>query len=117
MLPQTVTATMSDNTNVMALAKYTVAKLKLYAGYEWMQFAPPSDPFTVAGTGFTTVVGDFVCFECATLLEAQISPVGPLARAPALGRFLHTGGSQVQSLSPTIKTKGFRHRNEGIAAP
>jgi hypothetical protein len=47
MLPQTVTATLSDNTNVMLLAKYTVEKLKLYAGYEWMQFAPPGDPFTV----------------------------------------------------------------------
>jgi predicted porin len=33
---------------------------------EWMQFAPPSDPFTVAGTGFTTIVGDFVCLDCAT---------------------------------------------------
>jgi hypothetical protein len=32
---------------------------------EWMQFAPPSDPFTVAGTGFTTIVGDFVCLDCA----------------------------------------------------
>jgi len=66
MLPQTVTATLSDNTNVMVLAKYTVEKLKLYAGYEWMQFAPPSDPFNVAGTGFTTIVGDFVCLDCAT---------------------------------------------------
>jgi predicted porin len=64
MLPQTVTATLSDNTNVMLLAKYTVEKLKLYAGYEWMQFAPPSDPFTVSGSGFTTIVGDFVCFDC-----------------------------------------------------
>jgi hypothetical protein len=66
MLPQTVTATLSDNTNVMMLAKYTVKKLKLYAGYEWMKFAAPSDPFTVAGTGFTTVVGDFVWLDCAT---------------------------------------------------
>jgi hypothetical protein len=32
MLPQTVTATLSDNTNVMVLAKYTIEKLKLYAG-------------------------------------------------------------------------------------
>jgi predicted porin len=44
MLPQTVTAALSDNTNVMLLAKYTLEKLKLYAGYEWMQFAPPSNP-------------------------------------------------------------------------
>jgi predicted porin len=31
-----------------------------------MQFASPSDPFTVPGTGFTTIVGDFVCLDCAT---------------------------------------------------
>ena len=64
MLPQALTATISDNTSVMALAKYTVEKLKLYAGYEWMQFAPPSDPFTVPHTGFTDIAGDFVCFDC-----------------------------------------------------
>jgi predicted porin len=68
MLSQTVTATLSDNTNVMVLAKYTTEELKLYAGYEWMQFAPPSNPFTVAGTGFTTIVGDFVCLDCATAI-------------------------------------------------
>jgi predicted porin len=40
MLPQTLTATLSDNTAAMAAAKYTVDRLKLYAGFEWMQFAP-----------------------------------------------------------------------------
>jgi len=48
----------------MAAAKYTVDRLKLYAGFEWMQFAPPSDPFAVAGTGFTDVGRDFVCVAC-----------------------------------------------------
>jgi predicted porin len=66
MLPQTQTATLSDNTSVMLLAKYTVDRLKLYAGYEWMQFAPPSDPFSVPHTGFTDIAGDFICFECNT---------------------------------------------------
>ena len=56
-LPQTYTATISDNTNVMALAKYTNGPLKLYAGYEWMQFAPPSDK----QTSFTDIAGNFVC--------------------------------------------------------
>lgn len=64
MLPQILTATLSNNTNVMALAKYTVDRLKLYAGYEWVQFAPPSDPFTIAGSGFTDNAGDFVCLGC-----------------------------------------------------
>ena len=66
MLPQTMTATLSNNTSVMALAKYAVDRLKVYFGYEWMQFAPPSDPFTIPHTGFTNNAGDFVCFECNT---------------------------------------------------
>ncbi len=39
-------ATISDQTSFMALAKYAVAPvpLTLYAGFEWIQFAPPSDP-------------------------------------------------------------------------
>jgi predicted porin len=51
-------ATISDNTNVMLLAKYTIDRLKLYAGYEWMQFAPPSDPNI---SSFYDVAGDLVC--------------------------------------------------------
>jgi predicted porin len=66
MLPQTLTATLSDNTAVMTTAKYAVDKLTLYAGFEWMQFAPPSDPFTVVGTGFTNIAGDVLCFGCNT---------------------------------------------------
>jgi hypothetical protein len=31
-----------------------------------MQFAPPSDAYTVAGTGFTDIGGNFVCFACNT---------------------------------------------------
>lgn len=48
-----VTATISDNTNVMAVAKYTASRLKLYAGYEWIRFANPSDPVS----GFTDISG------------------------------------------------------------
>lgn len=44
--PQYLAATISNQTGVMALAKYDVSPLKLYAGYEWIQFAPPSDPQT-----------------------------------------------------------------------
>ena len=58
-------ATLSDNTNVMLNAKYTMEKLTLYSGYEWIQFQNPSDPFTIPGTGFTDVAGDFVCFGIA----------------------------------------------------
>ncbi len=39
-----LSATISDNTNVMVLAKYTIDKIKLSAGYEWVHYAPSSDP-------------------------------------------------------------------------
>jgi hypothetical protein len=55
-LPQTLTATISNNQNVMLLSKYTVGPLKLYAGYEWYQLAPPSDPVNKV-TGFTDIGG------------------------------------------------------------
>ncbi len=55
-LPQTLTATISNNQSVMALAKYGVGPLKVYAGYEWYQLAPPSDPVNTV-TGFTNIGG------------------------------------------------------------
>ncbi len=39
-------AQISNQTSFMALAKYTAAPVTLYGGYEWIQFAPPSDPQT-----------------------------------------------------------------------
>jgi predicted porin len=41
-----VSGTVSDNTSVMLLAKYTYGPVKLYGGYEHMQFANPHDPLT-----------------------------------------------------------------------
>ena len=55
-LPQTLTATISNNQSVMLLSKYTVGKLRLFAGYEWYQLAPPSDPVNTA-TGLTNIGG------------------------------------------------------------
>jgi predicted porin len=49
----TLSATISDNTSVVAVAKYTVDRLKLSGGYEWIQFANPSDP----QTSFTDLSG------------------------------------------------------------
>jgi predicted porin len=48
-------ASLSDNTNVMLLAKYTLDKLQLFAGFEWIDFAPPSDPSI---RSFTDISGD-----------------------------------------------------------
>jgi predicted porin len=53
---QTVTATISNNTAWVGLAKYAVGQLKLYAGYEYIDFAPPSDvPTTLEAANGTTV--------------------------------------------------------------
>jgi predicted porin len=41
-----VSGTVSDNTSVMLLAKYTYGPVKFYAGYEHMDFANPNNPLT-----------------------------------------------------------------------
>jgi predicted porin len=41
-----VSGTVSDNTSVMLLARYTIGPVKLFAGYEHMQFANPNNPLT-----------------------------------------------------------------------
>jgi predicted porin len=58
----TMTATISDNTSVIVGTKYQVDRLKLYAGYEWIQFANPSEP----SGPFTDIAGDFVCSNTGT---------------------------------------------------
>jgi predicted porin len=68
-LPQVFTATISDNTSVMLLARYTTGPLKLYGGYEWIQFAPPSDP----QTAFNDISGDFICIGCAKINDTNIN--------------------------------------------
>jgi predicted porin len=58
-LPQTLTATISDDSSVMLLGRYTNGPVKLYAGYERIQSAPPSGtlgPFTAVGGDFVTVL-------------------------------------------------------------
>lgn len=52
--PNTLGATISDDTSGMILAKYTYQKLKVYGGYEYISFANPSSPLT---TGFTDIAG------------------------------------------------------------
>jgi predicted porin len=64
-----MTATLSDNTNVIVGAKYQVDKLKLYAGYERIQFTNPSDPVS----SFTDIAGDFVCAGCQSFNGTNIN--------------------------------------------
>ena len=53
---QNLLATISNNTSVMVAGRYTWDRLKLYAGYEWIQFAKPSDDIT----SFTDINGQFL---------------------------------------------------------
>lgn len=71
-LPQVLTATLSDDTSVMLLAKYSNGPVKLFAGYEYIQYAPPSNPFG-AGTGFNDVSGNFVCAGCTAINNTNIN--------------------------------------------
>jgi predicted porin len=58
--PDTLGATISDNTSMMLLAKYTYQQLKLFGGYEFISMANPSSPLT---SGFTDVGGIPVLFS------------------------------------------------------
>ena len=43
--------TLSDNSSVMLVAKYSKGPVKLFAGYQFIRYAPPSNPYA-AGAGF-----------------------------------------------------------------
>ena len=68
-LPQTLTATISDNEAVMLVAKYTNGPLKLYAGYEHIRYMAPSHP----QTAFTNIAGNFLCLGCDALNNTNIN--------------------------------------------
>jgi predicted porin len=67
--PQTLTATISDNTALMLVARYTTGPLKLYAGYEHIRFTAPSDP----QSAFTDIAGTFVCAGCVAINNTNIN--------------------------------------------
>jgi len=71
-LPQVLTATLSDNSSVMLVGKYSNGPFKLFAGYEFIRYAPPSNPFAPL-TGFSDIGGDFVCAGCAAINNTNIN--------------------------------------------
>lgn len=71
-LPQVLTATLSDNSSVMLVGKYSNGPLKLFAGYEFIRYAPPSNRFAPL-TGFSDIAGDFVCAACAAINGTNIN--------------------------------------------
>jgi predicted porin len=68
-LPQTLTATISDNTAALFVARYTSGPLKLYAGYEHVQYAAPSD----LQSAFRDIGGAFVCEGCTAFNNTNIN--------------------------------------------
>jgi predicted porin len=68
-LPQTLTATISDNRAVMFVAKYTSGPLKVYAGYEHIRYMAPSDP----QAAFTDIAGNFLCQGCDAINNTNIN--------------------------------------------
>jgi hypothetical protein len=44
----------------MFVARYTTKSLKLYAGYEYIRYEPPSNP----QAAFTDIAGNFLCQGC-----------------------------------------------------
>jgi predicted porin len=71
-----VTATISDNTYVMLLAKYTIDKLKLSAGYEWVDYAAPSDAVSAAGfNGISVMDNANTGFYPVTAFAAQLPQI------------------------------------------
>ena len=72
MLPQALTARLSDDTSVMLLAKYSNGPVRLFAGYEYIQYAPPSNAFA-AGSGFNDTAGNFVCTGCVAINNTNIN--------------------------------------------
>ncbi|MGY3622758.1 porin [Bradyrhizobium sp. USDA 10063] len=68
-LPQTLTATISDNTAAMFVARYTAKSLKLYAGYEYIRYEAPSNP----QAAFTDIAGNFLCQGCDAFNNTNIN--------------------------------------------
>jgi predicted porin len=64
--------TISDNTSVMLLAKYAIGPVKLYGGYEHIQFANPSNPLfpgqTILG-GYTLANANNTSFTTDRILQ------------------------------------------------
>jgi predicted porin len=71
-LPQVVTATLSNNSSAMLVGRYGNGPLKLFAGYEFIRYAPPSSPFA-PGTGFNDIAGDFICAACIAINNTNIN--------------------------------------------
>jgi predicted porin len=67
-----VSGTISDNTAFMLLAKYTIGPVKLFAGYEHMNFANPNNPLAPGAFiegGYTVGVANNTNFTTDRILQ------------------------------------------------
>jgi predicted porin len=113
-----LSATISDNTNVMVLGKYTIDRLKLYAGYEWVHYAPSSDfnsfvanggPQSVANRALTAMDGANTGFNPVTLFANQANQIFQVA----------WGGARY-SITDSVDVAAAYYlytQNDGTAAP
>src|SRR5260370_28153086 len=56
----------------MLVCKCRMGPVKLFAGYEFIRYAGPSNPFA-PGAGFNDISGDFVCAGCAAINNTNIN--------------------------------------------
>ena len=98
-LPEVLTATISDNTAVMLLARYTNGPLKLYAGFEQIRYSAPSDPqtaFTISPeTSFawgvkhsTTRISAIRRSVPPVLLTGFSTSIGPVPNTPSPAKWM-----------------------------
>ena len=67
-----LSATVSDNTVFQAAARYTIGPVKLFAGYEWIQYANPSHalaPGAFAEGGYTVAFANNTNFTSDKTLQ------------------------------------------------
>ena len=67
-----VAGTVSDNTSVMLLAKYAIGPVKLYGGYEHIQFANPNNPLAAGNSivgGYTLGTANNTAFATDKILQ------------------------------------------------
>jgi predicted porin len=70
--PDTLKATISNNTSLMLLGKYKWNQLTLYGGYEDVHFDDPSGQFAKAGNVFTAIDGGPAINQGNQFLSARI---------------------------------------------
>jgi predicted porin len=104
-------ATISDNTNVMLLAKYTVNKLQLSAGYEWVGYRQGSG-CNSATIGGACVGGDFGAGTVIDNANTGFNPVSILVNQKPLDfQVVWAGGKYGITDSLDVAVAYYRYMN------